>query len=113
MLPRLCLLVGSDQGTDRQTMSVIELSLTAKKLYGVLSLPPPPFPLKETGQSKETIFLLPSLSSDGRVSSISIVSNATDKDDCLGNRDRDTNVIFGLAMPGFLRVVCISQSLSV
>ena len=32
MLPRLWLLVGSDQQTDRQTMSVIELSWTAKKL---------------------------------------------------------------------------------
>ena len=33
MLPRLWLLVGSDQGTDRQTMSVIELSWTAKNAY--------------------------------------------------------------------------------
>ena len=31
MLPRLWLLVGSNQGTDRQTMSLIELSWTANK----------------------------------------------------------------------------------
>ena len=30
MIPRLWLLVGSDQGTDRPTMSLIELSWTAK-----------------------------------------------------------------------------------
>ena len=39
MLPRLCLLVGSKGPTDRQTMSLIELSWTAKNVGAAPSCP--------------------------------------------------------------------------
>ena len=60
MLPRLWLLVGSNQGTDGQTMSVIELSWTAKK--GDYS---PQFPKKlfwslKIGQFKLILFFVAS-----------------------------------------------------